>query len=91
MIDFGSATFDSEAKGGVINTRQYRAPEVMLGQGWSMPSDMWSAGCILMELYTGQLLFKTVRAPSHACGSAAQPQAPPPPPPRSTTRWSTWR
>jgi len=28
--------------------------------GWSLPSDIWSAGCILMELYTGGLLFKTV-------------------------------
>lgn len=59
MIDFGSATFDDEAKGGIINTRQYRAPEVILDLGWSLPSDIWGLGCILMELYTGQLLFKT--------------------------------
>ena len=26
-----------------------------------MPSDVWSLGCILMELYTGELLFRTVR------------------------------
>ncbi len=62
VIDFGSATFDDEHKSGTINTRQYRAPEVILGMGWSLPSDIWSAGCILMELYTGGLLFKTVRA-----------------------------
>ena len=44
----------------MINTRQYRAPEVILGMSWSMESDIWSLGCILMELYNGELLFQTV-------------------------------
>lgn len=43
----------------VISTRQYRAPEVILQLGWSEPSDIWSLGCILMELYTGRLVFST--------------------------------
>lgn len=60
MIDFGGATFDYDYKSSLINTRQYRAPEVILGLGWSTPSDMWSVGCILMELYVGELLFQTV-------------------------------
>ena len=60
VIDFGGATFDWEHKSVLINTRQYRAPEVILGLEWSMPSDMWSVGCIMMELYTGELLFQTV-------------------------------
>lgn len=50
---------DNEKKSSVVNTRQYRAPEVILGLGWSMPSDMWSAGCIIAELYMGELLFAT--------------------------------
>eukprot|EP01027_Heterolobosea_sp_BB2_P014045 GEZU01020209.1.p1 GENE.GEZU01020209.1~~GEZU01020209.1.p1 ORF type:complete len:208 (+),score=39.15 GEZU01020209.1:124-747(+) len=29
------------------------------GLGWSYPSDMWSVGCILYELYTGDALFQT--------------------------------
>jgi serine/threonine protein kinase len=44
VIDFGGATYDNEKKSSVVNTRQYRAPEVILGVGWSMPSDMWSVG-----------------------------------------------
>jgi dual-specificity kinase/CDC-like kinase len=64
IIDFGGACYDSDKKSSVINTRQYRAPEVsfstvnrlfhhiyscfaifislkvILGTGWSMPSDM---------------------------------------------------
>lgn len=59
VIDFGGAAFDSPTNFATINTRQYRAPEVVLGVGWSMPSDMWSIGCILAELYRGDLLFAT--------------------------------
>jgi len=59
VIDFGGATYDHEKKSSVVNTRQYRAPEVILGVGWSMPSDLWSIGCILAELYQGELLFAT--------------------------------
>ncbi|KAJ1609170.1 serine/threonine kinase-1 [Cryptosporidium canis] len=59
LIDFGAATYEHDYHGSVINTRQYRAPEVILDLGWDMSSDMWGFGCILMELYTGALLFKT--------------------------------
>mmetsp|Transcript_31358 Transcript_31358/g.37312 ORF Transcript_31358/g.37312 Transcript_31358/m.37312 type:complete len:300 (+) Transcript_31358:499-1398(+) len=59
VIDFGGATYDNEKKSSVINTRQYRAPEVILELGWSTPSDLWSLGCILAELYIGELLFET--------------------------------
>ncbi|ETV89198.1 CMGC/CLK protein kinase, variant [Aphanomyces astaci] len=65
LIDFGGATYDDESKSGIINTRQYRSPEVMLGVGWSFPSDIWSAACIIAELYIGELLFVTVRKPRH--------------------------
>jgi serine/threonine protein kinase len=44
--DFGGATYDNKKKSSVVNTRQYRAPEVILGTGWSMPSDLWSVGKI---------------------------------------------
>ena len=59
VIDFGGATFENDHHSSIINTRQYRSPEVLLGLDWSYPSDMWSAGCILAELATGELLFNT--------------------------------
>jgi len=59
LIDFGNATYEDEHHSSVINTRQYRGPEVILSMGWNELSDVWSLGCILMELYTGELLFGT--------------------------------
>ena len=59
VIDFGGATYDNDHKSSIVNTRQYRAPEVILGLGWGFPSDIWSIGCIAAELYHGELLFAT--------------------------------
>ena len=60
LIDFGCATYDDdEHKSDVIATRQYRAPEVILGLPWSYPSDIWSVGCIVAELYCGDQYFET--------------------------------
>jgi len=59
VIDFGSATFEDDTHSKTIGTRQYRSPEVVLELGWSYPSDVWSIGCIIFELYTGRTLFET--------------------------------
>eukprot|EP00731_Ephydatia_muelleri_P009558 Em0005g144a len=37
--------------------RFYRSPEVLLGIPYSLPIDMWSFGCILVEMHTGEPLF----------------------------------
>lgn len=36
-----------------IQSRYYRAPEVILGLRYSTLIDIWSLGCVLAELYTG--------------------------------------
>ncbi|KAK2949131.1 putative serine/threonine protein kinase [Blattamonas nauphoetae] len=59
IIDFGSATYEHKHHSSVICTRPYRPPEVILGFHWSYPADIWSAGCILVELFNGQTLFQT--------------------------------
>ncbi|CED82568.1 cmgc clk protein kinase [Phaffia rhodozyma] len=59
LIDFGSATFEREYHSNVVSTRHYRAPEIILGLGWSYPCDMFSIGCILVEFCTGEALFQT--------------------------------
>ncbi|KAM9924589.1 hypothetical protein OXX59_004437 [Metschnikowia pulcherrima] len=59
IIDFGSAIFDDEYHSSIVCTRHYRAPEIVLGTGWSFPCDMWSVGCILVELVIGEPVFRT--------------------------------
>ncbi|VAI47579.1 unnamed protein product [Triticum turgidum subsp. durum] len=59
LIDFGSTTFDHQDHNYVVSTRHYRAPEVILGLGWNYPCDLWSVGCILVELCSGEALFQT--------------------------------
>ncbi|KAE8724481.1 Serine/threonine-protein kinase AFC2 [Hibiscus syriacus] len=59
LIDFGSAAFDNQNHSSIVSTRHYRAPEIILGLGWSYPCDTWSVGCILIELCMGEALFQT--------------------------------
>lgn len=53
VIDFGSSTFEEQYHSSIVSTRHYRAPEIIMGMGWSYPCDMWSLGCIIVELLTG--------------------------------------
>lgn len=39
-------------------SRFYRAPEVLLGIRYECSLDMWSLGCILVEMYSGKVLFE---------------------------------
>lgn len=57
IIDFGSAVFHKEYHPPVISTRHYRAPEIVLGLGWSFPCDIWSIACVLIELVIGESLY----------------------------------
>lgn len=58
VIDFGSSCFDIGGKlSSYVQSRFYRSPEVILGAPYGKPIDMWSLGCILAELFSGQVLF----------------------------------
>lgn len=57
IIDFGSGCFEDQKIYTYIQSRFYRAPEIVLGISYSAAIDMWSFGCILYELYVGHPLF----------------------------------
>ena len=57
LIDLGSSCFQNERIYTYIQSRFYRAPEIMLGIPYTPAIDIWSLGCILAELYTGYPLF----------------------------------
>ena len=57
LIDFGTSMFIHENNYMYIQSRFYRAPEVILGSSYDYAIDMWSAGCLLAELYLGFPLF----------------------------------
>ena len=58
VIDFGSASHVSKA---ICNTylqsRYYRAPEIILGLPFGEAIDMWSLGCVVAELFLGWPLY----------------------------------
>ena len=60
IIDFGSSTFIDERVYTYIQSRFYRAPEIMLGIPYTCAIDMWSFGCIVAELTTGRPLFPAI-------------------------------
>ncbi|KAK2727175.1 dual specificity tyrosine-phosphorylation-regulated kinase 2-like isoform X1 [Artemia franciscana] len=53
VIDFGSSCYENQRVYTYIQSRFYRAPEVILGLRYGLPIDMWSLGCILAELHLG--------------------------------------
>lgn len=58
LIDFGSACFaHSGPLYTYVQSRHYRAPEVILGLEHTCAIDMWSLGCIAAELVLGIPLF----------------------------------
>lgn len=57
VIDFGSSCFEPERLYTYIQSRFYRAPEIILGIPYTMAIDMWSLGCMVVEFFTGYPLF----------------------------------
>lgn len=57
MIDFGSSCFQGERVYTYIQSRFYRAPEIILGVPYTPAIDMWSFGCIMVEFAMGFPIF----------------------------------
>jgi len=84
VIDFGGTRRTSSGRKhkSLVQTRQYRGPEVILESGWSYPCDLWSIGCMMMELYTSDLLFPVhhtdehLAVINHVCGTIPKHMVP---------------
>ncbi|XP_042388847.1 probable serine/threonine-protein kinase clkA isoform X1 [Zingiber officinale] len=63
IIDLGSSCFEMDNLCTYVQSRSYRAPEVILGLSYDQKIDIWSLGCILAELYTGDVLFPNDSVP----------------------------
>jgi dual-specificity kinase len=72
VVDFGSAVYEPKydpknratwrfrhGYNYLIQTRHYRAPEVVLEMCWKRPVDVWSIGCVMLEFLFGSMVFNT--------------------------------
>eukprot|EP00808_Paulinella_micropora_P016043 g16522.t1 len=61
LVDFGNSVMERHTRDYQdefeIQTLYYRAPEVVFRLPFSFPIDMWSLGCLLVELAQGKPLF----------------------------------
>lgn len=57
LIDFGSSCVVGHKMYKYIQSRFYRSPEVLLERQYDSSIDMWSLGCLMIELHTGEPLF----------------------------------
>ncbi|KAH8835917.1 kinase-like domain-containing protein [Flagelloscypha sp. PMI_526] len=58
IADLGNATPSQKHFTEDIQTRQYRAPEAILGRkDWDTRADVWSVACVVFELLTAEYLF----------------------------------
>ncbi|KAI8064232.1 kinase-like domain-containing protein [Gongronella butleri] len=57
IADLGNACWTQDENSHLIQTREYRSPEVIIGGVWAEKTDMWSLACMIFELLTGDFLF----------------------------------
>ena len=57
LCDMGNACFVDKHYSDIIQTREYRSPEVIMGGKYDETADIWSLGCMIFELVTGEFLF----------------------------------
>jgi serine/threonine-protein kinase SRPK3 len=57
LADFGNSCWTYKQFADEVQTRQYRCPEVIIGDPYDTAIDLWSAACMFFELLTGEFLF----------------------------------
>jgi len=67
LADFGTCQ-DIHYNHYDIQTRYYRAPEIILKYSYTPTCDIWSVGCMIYELITGAILFDPYKLKNHKFG-----------------------
>jgi serine/threonine protein kinase len=57
LIDWSSASIGFSQRAPYLQSRFYRAPEVLLREKYGPSVDIWSLGCLAAELFLGSPLF----------------------------------
>ncbi|KAF5588095.1 CMGC SRPK kinase [Fusarium pseudocircinatum] len=60
IIDFGEAFLSDDAPSTLHTPLPVRAPEIIFGDKLDHRVDLWSTGCLIFELITGQLPFDVI-------------------------------
>jgi serine/threonine-protein kinase SRPK3 len=58
ICDLGNGCWTYHHFSTIIQTRQYRSPEVIMGAKYGSTADIWSMACMVFELVTGDFLFE---------------------------------
>jgi dual-specificity kinase len=59
LIDFGTIVSSGTWHRHLATTRLYRSPEITMGLPWASECDIWSSGCLLVELVLGKIPFSS--------------------------------
>lgn len=57
IIDFSNSCYENQHIQDLIQTREYRSVESILGAPYTYNTDMWSLACLIFQLLTNTLLF----------------------------------
>lgn len=64
VVDLGNACWTYHHFTPLIQTRQYRSPETILGVHYATSADIWSFACMMFEMLTGDFLFEPRKGPN---------------------------
>lgn len=57
LIDFGSYADSMRWHKHTVTSENYRAPEILMGLEWGIECDIWSLGCLTVEMALGDIMF----------------------------------
>ena len=66
LVDMGNACYHDKKFSDIIQTRQYRSPEVIFRADYDWSADMWSLACTVFEMVTGDFLFEPKKGKSYS-------------------------